>query len=224
MRVRDGRQQIHDNLANRIRTCTKCDGMNVHGVTQSSPGYGSLQSPVVVVGQSLCGPCMKEQQPLFGGSGKLLDKALETAGRTKEDIYTTNVVHCHPPQNQKSLPAWIDSCTPYLREEFEILQPCLAIGFGDDAHDALQAIYPDAPILSWPLTTVDGIVQSTRGNPALLFPPHPGSSRWIPTADGSREKASQEWVICLARAVKWGFHLEPTCTGMADGWMTDGRS
>ena len=96
MTVHDHRQQIHDELADRIRTCTKCDGMNKPLETQSSPGYGDIESPVVVVGQSLCGPCMKEQQPFFGGSGKHLDEALDRAGHDKEDIYTTNVVHCHP--------------------------------------------------------------------------------------------------------------------------------
>ncbi len=153
----DRRQRDHDKLADRIRTCTKCEGMNVHGLTQSSPGYGDIDSPVVVVGQSLCGPCMARQQPFFGGSGKHLDKALNDAGRTKEEIYTTNVVHCHPPNNVKSQQEWIDNCAPYLREELAIVQPCVSIGFGDDAHDALRAIYPDSSELDWPLMT-DGRV------------------------------------------------------------------
>lgn len=190
--------------------------MNIHGVTQSSPGYGSLRSPVVVVGQSLCGPCMKEQQPFFGGSGRHLDEALKRARLTKEDIYTTNVVHCHPPKNQKSLPLWIKNCTPYLHEELAILRPRLAIGFGDDAHDVLQTIYPRSTTMNWPLTTVSAVVQAPAGKPALLFPPHPGSFRWIRTNDGKREKVVEEWVSCLARAFLWGFRLEPTCGGMAD--------
>jgi uracil-DNA glycosylase family 4 len=204
----DDRERVHDELAARIRACTFCDGMNVHDETQSSPGYGSLRSPVVVVGQSLCGPCMKKQQPFFGGSGKFLDEALKAAGLTKKQIYTTNVVHCHPPKNHKSLPEWIEKCTPYLREELEILQPRLAIGFGDDAHDVLRDIYRDSQTLTWPLTTTRGIASAEAGEPALLFPPHPGSFRWISTEDGEREAVTQEWIACLERALRWGLELK----------------
>lgn len=55
-----------------IRACTRCPGMNIENFTQAAPGFGSLRSPVVIVGQSLCGPCMKRQEPFVGGSGTLL--------------------------------------------------------------------------------------------------------------------------------------------------------
>ena len=209
------RLKIHDDLADRIRTCTKCQGMNLHGVTQSSPAYGDIGSPVVVVGQSLCRRCMKEQQPFFGGSGKHLDKALKDAGYDKEDIYTTNVVHCHPVGDVASKQEWIDNCTPYLREELAIVQPRLAVGFGDDAHNALRAIYPDSSELDWPLMTVEGFAPYRGDSPALLFPPHPGSFRFKSTKDGFRARIVEEWESCLAWAFEWAFELEPTCRGMA---------
>jgi uracil-DNA glycosylase family 4 len=212
------RQREHDNLADRIKACKKCgDKMNIKGKTQSSPGYGDIESPVVVVGQSLCGPCMKEQQPFFGGSGKHLNKALNRAGHVKEHIYTTNVVHCHPEKNVASKQEWIENCTPYLREELAIVQPRVAIGFGDNAHDALRQIFPDSPTLGWPLTTVAGFPPDRGDSPALLFPPHPGSFRWISTENGKRAMVIEEWESCLARVFKWAFHIEPTCRGMADG-------
>jgi len=77
-------------------------GMNEVGKTQAAPGYGSVRSPVVIVGQSLCGPCMKMQEPFYGGSGRYLNEALRRARRTKKQIYITNVVHCRPPNNRKS--------------------------------------------------------------------------------------------------------------------------
>lgn len=220
MKVRDERQR-HDDLADEIRSCTKCEGMNIEHVTQSSPGYGDIGSPVVVVGQSLCGPCMKEQQPFFGGSGKHLDEALRRAGHNKKDIYTTNVVHCHPPKNVKSEQEWIDNCAPFLREELSIVQPHVAIGFGDDAHEALRQIYPDSTVLDWPVTTVAGFASYRGDSPALLFPLHPGKFRWISTENGKRAKVIEEWESCLARIVEWAFQIEPTCRGMADGWMND---
>ena len=206
--ARDDRQRRHDRLANRIRACTHCDGMNEVGKTQSAPGYGSVRSPVVIVGQSLCGPCMKMQEPFYGGSGRYLNEALRRARRTKNQIYTTNVVHCHPPKNRESKPEEIKNCKPYLRQELAIVRPRLVIGFGDDAKDVLQAMFSDSPRLEWPLVTVRVLTLGVPGRPALLFPAHPGSFRWIPAED--RADVEEEWVDCLARALRWGFRAEPS--------------
>ena len=81
--------------------------MNVPGETQSAPGFGTVCSPVVIVGQSLCGkPYMDSQIPFTGGSGKLIDEALDNVDKDKSDVFTTNVVHCHPPGNRPSRPEW----------------------------------------------------------------------------------------------------------------------
>lgn len=70
--------------------------MNEPGRTESAPGYGSLVSAVVLVGQSLCKKCMESRIPFTGGSGRYIDQALDLAGREKSEVFTTNLVHCHP--------------------------------------------------------------------------------------------------------------------------------
>jgi uracil-DNA glycosylase len=98
----------HDELADAIRGCDFCPGMNIFHKTQAAPGRGPLASPVVIVGQSLCGPCMESQILFDGGSGLLLDDALGRTGRTgrtKDDVFITNAVYCHPPNNRNSWPA-----------------------------------------------------------------------------------------------------------------------
>lgn len=45
-------------LADKIEHCHKCPGMNQPRKTQAAAGYGSVRSPVVIVGQSLGRPCM----------------------------------------------------------------------------------------------------------------------------------------------------------------------
>lgn len=44
-----------------------------------------------------------KQEPFSGGSGALLDRAFDRTRVGKRDRYITNVVHCHPPRNRKSL-------------------------------------------------------------------------------------------------------------------------
>lgn len=182
-----------------IVQCQRCDGMNIHDVTLAAPGYGSLQSPVVVVGQSLCGkPCMRAQIPFTGGSGRFLNLGLERAGLTKSDIFTTNVVHCHPPGNRASLPHEIENCRPFLLRELEIVQPRLVVGLGKDASAALRDVHPEADELPWAFATPRGS-QRTPARPRLLAVPHPSWIKWQPRED------REEYVDSLARALRWAF-------------------
>jgi uracil-DNA glycosylase len=192
------RQQMEAVKADIVH-CRKCKGMNVPDETQASPGFGSPRSPVVVVGQSLCGkPCMRAQIPFTGGSGRFLNLGLERAGLAKSDIFTTNVVHCHPPGNRPSLPHEIQNCRPYLLRELEIIQPRLVIGLGKDASAALQGVFPAARELPWPFTLPRG----RRPNstiPDLLAVPHPS---WIKYQPADKRDA---YVESLASALRWGF-------------------
>ena len=112
------------------------------GVTGQEPGYGNPNSAVVLVGQSLCGPCMSTQVPFTGGSGKLLDAAFRAARVSKADVFLTNVVHCHPPDNRLSRPHEIRNCTPFMVRELETVLPCMIIALGNDAARTLSAYIP----------------------------------------------------------------------------------
>jgi uracil-DNA glycosylase family 4 len=186
-------------LEEQITSCDHCDGMNVRGVTQAAPGYGSVRSPVVIVGQSLCEPCMETQIPFTGGSGKLLDASFAKVGIAKNKLFITNLVHCHPPKNRKSFRHWINNCSPYLHRELSIVRPRLVIGLGRDAEAALRSRYPEARILSWPFRTPRATTPVAESAPALLFVEHPS---WINRQhDAALEK---RYVSGLARALKWG--------------------
>lgn len=185
-----------------IVSCQRCDGMNIYDVTHSAPGYGSVESPVVEE-QSLCGkPCMRAQIPFTGGSGRFLNLALERAGLSKSDIFTTNVVHCHPPGNRPSLPHEIANCRPYLLRELEIVQPRLVVGLGKDASAALRDVYPNADKLPWPFAAT-GCRQPTAASPKLLAVPHPSGIKWQPQAQ------REEYVESLASALQWAFGVLP---------------
>ena len=195
------RRRRKTRLDARIETCQRCGPtMNVPGETQSAPGFGSVCSPMVIVGQSLCGkPCMDSQIPFTGGSGKLIDEALAIVGKDKSDVFTTNVVHCHPRRNHRSLPEWIKNCTPYLHRELEIVQPRLIIGLGKDAQAVLQARYPETDPLSWERQRL-----RSKDCPDLWFGPHPSHvlKPWVQERNpGIRDR----YVASLARAIRWGF-------------------
>ena len=118
-----------------IKKCSKCEGLNSEKLgTQNAPGYGNRKSKVAFIGQSLCGkPCIDAQIPFTGGSGRLLDEAFDLAGIEKRDIYITNVVKCHPPDNRKSEDYEISNCTPYLDRELSWISPSTIVCLGKDA-------------------------------------------------------------------------------------------
>jgi uracil-DNA glycosylase len=128
-------------LNTRIKGCGRCAGLNKQSLgTQNAPGYGNRQSPLALIGQSLCGkPCIESQIPFTGGSGLLLDDAILLAGFTKADVYTTNVVKCHPPNNRPSLPHEVENCRDYLDQEIEWVNPKIIVCLGKDAWRSFNA-------------------------------------------------------------------------------------
>lgn len=147
-------------LVKKIKNCKDCSGLNITNKTESSPGYGNIYSRVVIVGQSLCRICMKTQIPFTGGSGYLLDRAFKIAGISKSDIFITNVVHCHTPDNRKSLPDEIDNCNKFLSEEINLIKPSVIIPLG------LDAVISFLGIDAWPKVVGQKIIK----NSLIIYP------------------------------------------------------
>lgn len=180
-------------LASRIRACRACEGLNEPGVTESAPGYGSITSPIMIVGQSLCGPCMKTQIPFTGGSGRLIDAALEKAGRTKNELFITNTVHCHPPNNRPSLPSEIENCRPFLTAELNLVSPRVVVTLGKDAAAAVALAAPAHTQGLWPLAPTSRV--RIPLNPLVLNAPHPS---WVLRQPRSKR---EEFITSLAAVI-----------------------
>jgi DNA polymerase len=188
--------------------------MNEKGVTQAAPGWGSLDSPIAIVGQSLCEQCMEPQEPFYEGSGSLLNKSFKLAGRKKAETFITNAVHCHPPGNRKSRSHEIVNCSSYLYRELEIVRPRLVIGLGDDAKRVLSFFYPTARKVPFPFSAPSNL--RSRTVPCLHFAQHPS---WVKRQHD--RTLETEYENNLAEALKWAFakgslrsQPEPTCGGM----------
>jgi uracil-DNA glycosylase len=199
----DVRQRRKAALDLKIKACRKCrhpDRLNEPSVTESAPGFGSLYSPVAIVGEALCRACMEKQEPFYGGSGRVLDRCFARAGVAKSDLFISNSIHCHPPRDRNPYPHESENCLPYLRAELqEIVLPRLVIGVGKFAKASLLRIYPVARELNWPFR-----IPRTRGtespdSPYLLFPPHP---YWIMTRPLD---VRDDYERSLARALQWAF-------------------
>lgn len=199
----DTRQGRKAALDRKIKACRKCvhpDRLNEPDVTESAPGFGSVDSPVAIVGEALCRACMKEQEPFYGGSGRVLDRCFERANVAKTDLFITNSIHCHPPDDRDPYPHESANCLPFLRAELrDIVQPRLVIGVGKFAKAALLQVYPEARQLSWPFRVPRARRADPPDLPYLLFPQHPYFIMTRPLS------VRDDYVRRLARAIEWGF-------------------
>lgn len=185
-------------LDSEIAGCRRCEGMNIAPVTVSAPGYGSLSSPVALIGQSLCEKCMESQIPFTGGSGELIDESIEGAGYEKKDIFISNAVHCHPPRNRPSHEHEIVNCSQYLHRELEIVRPRLVITLGRDAERVLKFLYPRARVSKPNFEIPHG--RLSKGVPYIFHAKHPS---WIHRQHDDELEA--EYVSTLSAAIRWSF-------------------
>lgn len=186
-------------LRHKIKMCKRCPGLNVPGVTESAPGYGSGDSPIVIIGQSLCRPCMKTQIPFTGGSGRIIDQSLQLIGLPKHKLFFTNVVHCHPPDNRVSKPQEIANCVEHLQIELQIIQPKLIITLGKDASQWIDKYYPNKCTLHVGSLNKEHISSEKVG---VINIPHPSF-----ILRQSIQKR-QDYIVALANAMQWGFSSE----------------
>ncbi len=183
------KDRLFKKLCKTIKACHKCPGMNKKYATENAPGYGNIRSKVMLIGQSLCGPCMESQIPFTGGSGMILDKVFKRLGVKKKDLFTTNVVHCHPCKNRVSTQEEIDNCISYLYEEICIVRPRLIVTLGRDAMNSILHGHGKWNKLGHTL------IQAKRYS---IYPAYHPAYHYR----RSGKKETQEYILDLARVIK----------------------
>ena len=94
-------------------------------------GVGNRSAEVLFIGE---GPGADEDlkgEPFVGRAGKLLDDMLKIIGldRTK-NIYIANIVKCRPPGNRDPLNTEREACLDWLRGQFSLIKPKIAVCLG----------------------------------------------------------------------------------------------
>jgi uracil-DNA glycosylase family 4 len=126
-------------LHGRVRQCTECP---LHLTrTQAVPGYGPVTARVMAVGEAPGENEDREGKPFVGAAGRLLTSLLESVGLDRRDIYITNIVKCRPPGNRDPMPGEVESCSHFLDEQIELLQPDVILLLG---RHALTRLLPGA--------------------------------------------------------------------------------
>ncbi len=114
--------------ANEVRGCTKCRLCEKR--TNTVFGEGNVDAKIVFIGE---GPGENEDlqgRPFVGRAGDMLNKWIAGMGLKREQVYIANIVKCRPPGNREPAPDEVETCTPYLQRQLEIIRPQVIVTLG----------------------------------------------------------------------------------------------
>lgn len=117
-------------------SCTRC---RLHEGRQNVVfGEGSANAEVVVVGEAPGAREDRTGRPFVGPAGKLLDLLLLSVGLPRERVFICNVLKCRPPGNRDPKTDEVESCSPYLHRQLELIAPSVLLAVGKFAAQMLS--------------------------------------------------------------------------------------
>jgi len=97
-------------------------------------GRGNPKTKIFIIGE---GPGHNEDiegLAFVGRAGKLLDTAFQSVGiDTNRDCYISNIVKCRPPNNRKPQNEEIESCSTWLDQQINLINPKIIVLAGSTA-------------------------------------------------------------------------------------------
>jgi uracil-DNA glycosylase len=129
-------------LQAQVRACTVC-GLH-RGRTQTVFGVGRRDAKLFVIGEAPGADEDRQGEPFVGRAGQLLNAMLRSIGLPRAEVYIANILKCRPPNNRDPEPSEQASCTPYLSQQIELVQPRVLLAVGRIA--AQWLLQTDAPI------------------------------------------------------------------------------
>jgi DNA polymerase len=129
-------------LQAKVRACTLC-GLH-RGRTQTVFGVGRRDARLFVIGEAPGADEDRQGEPFVGRAGQLLNAMLRSIGLPRAEVYIANILKCRPPNNRDPEQMESASCTPYLSQQIELVQPRVLLAVGRIA--AQWLLQTDAPI------------------------------------------------------------------------------
>lgn len=132
-------QYTWNDIEQHVNTCMHCP------LSQSRHypvmGRGDHQAKLMLIAEAPGGQEDIQGLPFVGPSGEILDCLFKDCGLSREKIYLTNILKCHPPGNRDPREEEIKACLPYLKYETYLLKPRIIVCLGRVA--AQRIISPD---------------------------------------------------------------------------------
>jgi uracil-DNA glycosylase len=124
-------EELHKNIG----SCTKC--ILHKGRNKFVFGVGNANADVMCVGEGPGAEEDKQGYPFVGRAGQLLTDILKAIKFSRDDVFIANVVKCRPPGNRTPLPTEMETCSPYLLKQIDLIKPKLILCLGLTAAQGL---------------------------------------------------------------------------------------
>lgn len=158
----------YDTLRETALQCTRC-GL-AQGRTQVVFSDGNPEARLVVVGEA---PGANEDRtglPFVGAAGKLLDLMLAAVDLSRKDsVYICNVLKCRPPGNRNPQPDEIETCSPFLRRQLELVRPQALLAVGTFAAQLLTGSQNALGKIRGSVYSYEGVPLVVTYHPAALL-------------------------------------------------------
>src|SRR6267143_2465304 len=115
-------------LYDQIHECLKCPLGQTR--TRFVFGTGNLRADVMFIGEAPGADEDAQGEPFVGKAGQLLNKIIEAIGMKREEVYICNILKCRPPNNRDPETSEMETCSPYLLKQIELIRPKFIICLG----------------------------------------------------------------------------------------------
>lgn len=111
--------------------------------SQTLFGAGNEAAELMIIGEAPSSDEDIQGHPFVGKSGELLNNMLISIGIKRENIYISNIIKCHPPNNRDPHKDESDACGPFLNAQINHIKPKLLLALGRiAAHSLLNVKTP----------------------------------------------------------------------------------
>lgn len=163
-----GKAAALQSLRDTIGDCTRCP-LAYAGRHSIVFADGDPNARLMFVGE---GPGADEDEqglPFVGKAGQLLNNMITAMGLRRQDVYIANVVKCRPPKNRTPEPVEANTCSPFLLQQIDIVQPRVIVALGGTAATYLLGVRQSLSSLRGQWFDVRGSRCAVTYHPAFLL-------------------------------------------------------
>ncbi len=163
-----GRGPALAQLRHTIGDCTRCP-LAYAGRHTIVFGEGDPAARLMFVGE---GPGADEDatgRPFVGKSGQLLTNMILAMGLTRESVYIANIVKCRPPNNRAPEPVEANTCSQFLLQQIDVVQPAILVALGSTAASYLLGVRQSLASLRGRFHSCRGAKLAITFHPAFLL-------------------------------------------------------
>jgi DNA polymerase len=157
-----------ESVRHHIGDCTRCP-LAYAGRHKIVFADGDPNARLMFVGE---GPGADEDAsgvPFVGKAGQLLNNMITAMGLKREEVYIANIVKCRPPGNRNPEPVEANTCSQFLVQQIDIVQPQIIVALGSIAATYLLGVKKPLTALRGRWHDVRGVQTAVTYHPAYLL-------------------------------------------------------